>query len=106
MSAIFDLHCDTLTGLMAPGRGSDTLNDPRSAFALCRLPAGRHWAQCCAVFVPDGLPEEEALPFFRRHEENFRRQGARFAGRAQICRTAGEAEAAWSRDRAALFITV
>ena len=79
MSAIFDLHCDTLTGLMAPDRGPDTLNDPRSAFALCRLPAGRHWAQCCAVFVPDGLPEEEALPFFRRHEENFRRQGARFA---------------------------
>ena len=106
MSAIFDLHCDTLTGLMAPDRGPDTLNDPRSAFALCRLPAGRHWAQCCAVFVPDGLPEEEALPFFRRHEENFRRQGARFAGRAQICRTAGEVEAAWSRDRAALFLTV
>ena len=45
MSAIFDLHCDTLTGLMAPDRGPDTLNDPRSAFALCRLPQGQSWAQ-------------------------------------------------------------
>ena len=38
--------------------------------------------------------------------ESFRRQGARFADRARICRTAGEAEAAWERDKAALFLTV
>ena len=57
MSAVFDLHCDTLTAFMTPGRCLDTLNDPQSAFALCRLPQGQSWAQCCAIFVPDGLPE-------------------------------------------------
>ena len=55
MSAVFDLHCDTLTAFMTPGRCLDTLNDPQSAFALCRLPQGQSWAQCCAIFVPDGL---------------------------------------------------
>lgn len=106
MSAIFDLHCDTLTAFMVPGRCPDTLNDPQSAFALCRLPQGQHWAQCCAVFVPDGLPEGDVFPFFHTHVENFRRQGAQFADRARICRTAGEAEAAWEQGKAALFLTV
>ena len=106
MSAVFDLHCDTLTAFMTPGRCLDTLNDPQSAFALCRLPQGQSWAQCCAIFVPDGLPEGDVFPFFHTHVESFRRQGARFADRARICRTAGEAEAAWERDKAALFLTV
>ena len=64
MSAVFDLHCDTLTAFMTPGRCLDTLNDPQSAFALCRLPRGRSWAQCCAIFVPDSLPEGDVFPFF------------------------------------------
>lgn len=106
MPAIFDLHCDTLTAFMTPGRCPDTLNDPQSAFALCRIPPHVHWAQCCAVFVPDDLPEEQAFPFFQRNVECFRRQGALFSQRAQLCRTAGEAEAAWKQDRAALFLTV
>ena len=38
--------------------------------------------------------------------KNFRRQGAQFADRARICRTAGEAEAAWEQGKAALFLTV
>ena len=96
MSAVFDLHCDTLTAFMTPGRCLDTLNDPQSAFALCRLPRGRSWAQCCAIFVPDSLPEGDVFPFFHTQVESFRRQGARFADRARICCTAGEAE-----DRAA-----
>src|SRR5699024_2023295 len=100
MSAVFDLHCDTLTAFMTPGRCLDTLNDPQSAFALCRLPQGQSWAQCCASFVPDGLRERDVFPFYHTHVESFRRQGARFAHRARICRTAGEAEAAWERDKA------
>lgn len=106
MSAVFDLHCDTLTAFMTPGRCLDTLNDPQSAFALCRLPRGRSWAQCCAIFVPDGLPEGDVFPFFHTQVESFRRQGARFADRARICRTAGEAEESWREGRTALFLTV
>ena len=106
MSAVFDLHCDTLTAFMTPGRCLDTLNDPQSAFALCRLPQGQSWAQCCAIFVPDGLPEGDVFPFFHTHVESFRRQGARFADRARICRTAGEAAESWREGRTALFLTV
>ena len=106
MSAVFDLHCDTLTAFMAPGRCLDTLNDPQSAFVLCRLPRGRSWAQCCAIFVPDSLPEGDVFPFFHTHVENFRRQGARFSDRVRICRTAGEAAEAWREGRTALFLTV
>ena len=106
MSAVFDLHCDTLTAFMTPGRCLDTLNDPQSAFALCRLPRGRSWAQCCAIFVPDGLPEGDVFPFFHTQVENFRRQGARFSDRVRLCRTAGEAAEAWREGRTALFLTV
>ena len=106
MSAVFDLHCDTLSAFMTPGRCPDTLNDPQSAFSLCRLPKGRSWAQCCAIFVPDSLPEGDVFPFFHTHVESFRRQGARFADRAQICRTAGEAAESWREGRTALFLTV
>ena len=106
MSAVFDLHCDTLTAFMTPGRCLDTLNDPQSAFALCRLPRGRSWAQCCAIFVPDSLPEGDVFPFFHTQVENFRRQGARFSDRVRLCRTAGEAAESWREGRTALFLTV
>ena len=91
---------------MTPDRGEDTLNDPRSAFALRRLPPKIRWAQCCAVFVPDGLPEGEVWPFFLRHAENFRRQGEKFADQADLYRTASGAEAAWAQGKTALFLTV
>ena len=103
---IIDLHCDTLTAFMSRGRCRDTLNDPASAFALCRLPPEVRWAQCCAVFVPDDMAEEDMMPFFRRHQESFRRQGERFADRAALCRTAGQVEEAWRQGRTALLLTV
>ena len=106
MGAIFDLHCDTLTAFMTPGRGENTLNDSQSAFSLGRIPAGVCWAQCCAVFLPDQMAEEERMPFFRRHAENFHRQAERFADRAAYCRTAAETEQAWSQGKTALFLTV
>ena len=106
MSAVFDLHCDTLTAFMTPGRCRNTLDDAQSAFALCRIPVQTSWAQCCAVFVPDHLPEEEILPFFRTHVTSFQRQGAAFVHRAALCRTAGEVEKAWAQGKAALLLTV
>ena len=56
--------------------------------------------------VPDSLPEGDVFPFFHTQVENFRRQGARFADRARICRTAGEAAESWREGRTALFLTV
>ena len=106
MSKIFDLHCDTLTACKAPGRCRDTLNDPQAAFSLSRIPKGTSWAQCCAIFVPDELGEEESLAFFRTHVESFRRQTALFEELAAVCRTASEAERAWEQGKTALFLTV
>ena len=59
-SAVFDLHCDTLTAFMDPTRCRDTLDDPLSSFALSKIPQGVSWCQCCAIFIPDGLTPKEA----------------------------------------------
>ena len=104
--SVIDLHCDTLTAFQSPLRCRDTLNDPCSDFALCKIPANTRWGQCCAVFVPDGLTPEEALGYYRFHRRSFQRQGEQFAALAQVCTTAGQMEAAWAQKKAALLLTV
>lgn len=64
-SAVFDLHCDTLTAFMDPTRCRDTLDDPLSSFALSKIPQGVSWCQCCAIFIPDGLTPKEARGLLR-----------------------------------------
>lgn len=103
---VFDLHCDTLTAFMTPNRCPNTLDDPASAFALSRIPREVHWCQCCAVFVPDGLTEEEAWRYYRFHRDRFFRQTERFARRALPCRTAADVERAWAQGKTALILTV
>lgn len=103
---VFDLHCDTLTAFMTPNRCPNTLDDPASAFALSRIPPGVRWCQCCAVFVPDGLDEEEAWRYYRFHRDRFFRQAERFAARALPCRTAGDIEQTWAAGKTALILTV
>lgn len=104
--SVIDLHCDTLTALQAPTRCRDTLNDPCSDFALCKLPPQVRWGQCCAVFVPDGLTPEEALGYYRYHSRSFRRQGAALAQQAAVCSGAAQIEAAWAQEKTALLLTV
>lgn len=104
--SVIDLHCDTLTAFQAPTRCRDTLNDPCSDFALCKIPQDTPWCQCCAVFVPDGLTSEEALGYYRFHRRSFQRQGEQFAALAQVCTTAGQMEDAWAQKKAALILTV
>ena len=65
-----DMHCDTLTALLTD-RPENTLDNPQSAFALSRIPPNIRWAQCCAVFLPDALPEEQVWPFFLRWADSF-----------------------------------
>ena len=103
---VFDLHCDTLTAFMTPGRCPASLDDPAAAFSLSRIPAGVRWCQCCAVFIPDGLTEEEAWGYYRFHRDRFFRQMERFSNRALPCRTAGEVERAWAEGKTALILTV
>lgn len=103
---VFDLHCDTLTAFLEPTRCPDTLNDPASAFALYRIPREVHWCQCCAVFIPDGLTEEEAWGYYRFHRDRFFRQMERFSSCALPCRTAGDVERAWAEGKTALILTV
>ena len=68
---VIDLHCDTLTAFMAPTRCRDTLNDPRSAFSLSKVPRGTRWCQCCAIFLPDGLTPQEAAGYYAFHLHSF-----------------------------------
>ena len=103
---VFDLHCDTLTAFMDPIRCPDTLNDSASAFALSRIPHGVRWCQCCAVFIPDGLTEEEAWRYYRFHRDRFFRQAERFSACALPCRTAEDVERAWAEGKTALILTV
>lgn len=102
---VFDLHCDTLTAFMAPLRCRDTLNDPRSAFALAKA-EGLSWCQCCAVFVPDGLTPQEALGYYRFHRNSFQRQVKDCHDKALACTTAEEISAAWAQQKTALVLTV
>ena len=127
---IFDLHCDTLTAFMdagadmleglddparregalaalaARGDGRDTLDDPRHQFSLGQLPGQARWAQCCAVFVPDGLSPQGAAAYYGFHQRSFHRQAERFAHLARPCRTAEEVRRAWEEGKAALILTV
>ena len=105
-TAVFDLHCDTLTAFMTPNRCPFTLDDPASAFALSRLPAGVDWCQCCAVFVPDGLTQEEAWRYYCFHRDRFFRQAERFASRAAPCRTGEDIVRAWEQGKTSLVLTV
>ena len=104
--ALVDLHCDTLTAFMAPDRCSDTLDDPQAALSLSKLPRGVDWCQCFAVFVPDGLPQEEAAAYYRRHRDSFFRQMDHFAPRVAPCRTADHIRLAWQAGKTAAVLTV
>lgn len=102
---VFDLHCDTLTAFMSPLRCQDTLNDPCSAFALSKVQT-IPWCQCCAVFVPDGLTPQEALGYYRFHQNSFRRQCEQHTQEASACTTAEEICSAWEQKKTALVLTV
>lgn len=128
--ALIDLHCDTLialtdedfhllTAIQDPARreaalaslssrvrGTDTLDLPERHFSLSAIPQDVHWCQCCAIFVPDGLSQEEAASYYDMHQRSFHRQMETLADRVRPCRTAAEIEAAWEQGRAAAILTV
>ena len=130
--AVIDLHCDTLTALMGDdsyaevlaalrdssrradavsalercARGRDTLNDPCHQLALCKLPKGVHWAQCCAIFIPDELKGEGAIAYYRFFQQQFVRQMGRFSACVLPCRCADDIRRAWDCGKTAAILTV
>ena len=130
--ALIDLHCDTLTAFMdeagqddilaalsdparregaaarlaARVREADTLDDPAHHLALSKLPQGVRWCQCFAIFLPDGLSPEDALAYYRLHQQSFVRQMEKFSRRVVPCRTAGDIERAWAQGKTAALLTV
>lgn len=130
--AIIDLHCDTLTAftssygqeellerlkdperqeeavrsLLERVRGKDTLDLPQQQFSLSKVTPQMRWAQCCAIFVPDGLKDRGAIAYYDFHQKNFARQMSSLSEKVVQCRTAEDIERAWSTGRAAAILTI
>lgn len=128
--ALIDLHCDTLTALTPEDapllsslrdpaqrdkavrifaqrvQNTNTLDLPGRHFSLSAVPKGVNWCQFCAIFIPDGLPQEEAVAYYDLHQRNFARQMEALSEKVLPCRTAGEIEAAWAAGRTAAVLTV
>lgn len=108
MSALFDLHCDTLTcnGWPPYEDVTETLDTPAFQLALSKVPAGTRWVQCFAIFVPDEVRGEDAAAFFERHAASFRRQAERHRDRMVPCRSLADMEAAGKAGKCAGLLTV
>ncbi|MDE7260887.1 MAG: membrane dipeptidase [Oscillospiraceae bacterium] len=108
MSAIFDLHCDTLTrNCYPPYEGAEnTLNNPAFQLALSKVPAGTRWVQCFAIFIPDKLRGQDAIDFFNRYAASFRRQAEENSALLTACRSAQDLDAALAAGKAAGILTV
>lgn len=104
--AVLDLHCDTLTAFRTPNRCVDTLNDPAAHFALSNIPVGAHWAQCCAIFLPNEVKGADAIRYYQRHQASFARQMEGLSPLVAPCRTAAQIEGAWARGKTAALLTI
>ena len=128
--ALIDLHCDTLTALTPEDapllsslrdpaqrdkavrifaqrvQNTNTLDLPGRHFSLSAVSKGVNWCQFCAIFIPDGLSQEEAVAYYDLHQRNFVRQMEALSEKVLPCRTAGEIEAAWAAGRTATVLTV
>lgn len=107
-SALFDLHCDTLTrSLYRPATaGRGLLDDPAAQLSLSRVPVGTKWVQCFAVFVPDDKRGAEGAAFFDRWAAAFAREMEREKDRVCWCRSAGDLAAAMDAGKVAALLTV
>ena len=131
-NGVFDLHCDTLTAFLNrpdydgilkqlnhPGlrsKGSerlvcaiekqDSLDDRQLQFSLSYIPEQTCWAQCCAIFIPDGLDPESTALYYDLHRQSFLRQMQKFSDRMICCSTGEEICRAWKQGRTAALLTV
>ena len=105
---MFDLHCDTLTRSLyrpaAPGHGP--LNEPSAQLSLDRMPAGKRWVQCYAVFVFDDKRGAEVAAFFDHWAAVFAREMEREAHRVGWCRSGRELTETLDAGKFAALLTV
>ena len=100
---LFDLHCDTAGECLRQGI---TLRDGAQHINLCKGKCLDTWAQCFAVWIPDELRGADALAYFLRVAENFRRELDANAGIIRQCKTFPEMEAALTQGKCAAILTL
>lgn len=106
-TALIDLHCDTLTDWKYTSTGNpDTLDDPGRVLSLSSIPAGVHWSQFYAVFIPDEHRGQAAIDYFDYNKASFDRQMLQFADRVAPCRSYADMEAAFAQNKTAAFLTI
>ena len=103
---IIDLHCDTLTAFRRQTNAVDSLNCSHAHFSLSGVPRQSHWAQCCAIFLPDELHGQAAIEYYNHHQSSFHRQMEKFSSLAQPCRNGQDIEQAWLQGKTAALLTV
>ena len=105
--ALIDLHCDTLTEWKYTNTGNpDTIDDPKRVLSLSSIPAGVHWAQFFAVFIPDEERGQAAIDYFEFNRRSYERQMKQFADRVVPCRTFSDMESAFAQNKTAAFLTI
>lgn len=101
---VFDGHCDTLLRCYQRGGG---FRENSGHLDLRRMGKLGQCAQFFAVFgSPDETPGRSLWEVFLAQEAIFRREMAANRDLAIHCRTAGEAEAAWTAGKQAAFLSV
>ena len=105
---VIDFHCDTLTefaGYTDTGN-PDTLNDPKRALSLDKIPEGTLWIQCCAIFIPDEKRGSEAVEYFEKYLRSFNRQLEKFSSRLVKAESPEDIRRARMEKKNAAILTV
>ena len=124
--AVFDLHCDTLVGLVnlsyAPNDSSysfagfnrQTQLEPGEAISLydnqLNVSLNRTspfiWSQCFAIFIPDHFTGETALHFYRQIKRYLDRELSRHASHVGQARDGAQLKAAIDAQKTAAILTI
>ncbi len=103
MPRVFDGHCDTILRCYQNGGG---FRKNGGHLDLERMRAYGGWAQFFACFgEPEDMPGKPLWQVFQEEVDLFRRQMEENADLVRHCRTAREAEEAWSEGKIAAFLS-
>lgn len=106
MTGWIDLHCDTLTRERNRPAGVPTLDNPAFHLSLSKVPAGTHWIQCFAIFVPDTYRGQKAIDFFDHYSASFHAQMEQNKDRVSACACFFNLEAALAAGKFGAVLTV
>ncbi|MEG2174695.1 MAG: membrane dipeptidase [Oscillospiraceae bacterium] len=126
---MIDLHCDTLTNflrlcvsgdafkaalqskatradMLARIAQYDTLDDSQNMLSLSKIPRTVHWAECCAIFIPDEFRGPAAVEYFEVNRRNYDRQMNLFSDAVIPCHSGADIDAAFASGKFAFLLTV